>query len=169
MKLKLLIKNLLIVFCIFLTFVLTVVAALFSLFLFYNYIFHKSLTNSSSINQILQLDIINLITNIFISGILLLGFFMLLNSTLNLALKVFGKELSNDFFIFEIKAYLVLISFSTMLFNLNSEQFNIVATILSIWAISSSSKFTKQIIKKLSEIVITSSQNHSWNCSKKNT
>jgi hypothetical protein len=119
------------------------------------------LTNSSSINQILQLDIISLITNIFISGILLLGFFMLLNSTLNLVLKVFGKELSNDFFIFEIKAYLVLISFSTMLLNLNSEQFNIVATILSIWAISSSSKFTKQIIKKLSEIVITSSQNHS--------
>ena len=151
MKLKLLIKNLFIIFCIFLTFVLTVVAALFSLFLFYNYIFHKSLTNSSSINQILQLDIISLITNIFISGILLLGFFMLLNSTLNLVLKVFGKELSNDFFIFEIKAYLVLIS----------EQFNIVATILSIWAISSSSKFTKQIIKKLSEIVITSSQNHS--------
>ena len=66
MKLKLLIKNLFIIFCIFLTFVLTVVAALFSLFLFYNYIFHKSLTNSSSINQILQLDIISLITNIFI-------------------------------------------------------------------------------------------------------
>lgn len=153
MKLKHFLKNLFIILTLFVLFILFISVIIFTLVLFYEHLFQKSLTNTSSINQLLKINILNLFINVFIGGFLLLGFFILLNLLLNFILNIFNIELSKDFYIFEIKTYFILIVFTTMLFNFNSEQFNIIATILSMWAISSSSKLTKKIINKLVEII----------------
>ena len=153
MKLKNFFKNLIIILVLFILFIVFVFTIVFTLFSLYNFLFEKSLTSTSSINQLLEINIVNLFLNTFMSGILLLSFFMLSNSFLALILKIFNRKLTKEFYVFEVKAYFILVAFMTMLFNFNSEQFNIIATIFSLWAISSSSKFTKKIIEKIVEII----------------